>query len=69
MSTQPPANNVAIRPCTEADIAAITGIYPHHVLHRLASFEVEPPSENDSRQRYLDITGGGFPLCRGAACG
>jgi L-amino acid N-acyltransferase YncA len=61
MSTQPPANNVAIRPCTEADIRAITGIYAHHVLHGLASFEVEPPSENDLRQRYFDIVGGGFP--------
>jgi hypothetical protein len=61
MSTQPPANNVAIRPCAEADIRAITGIYAHHVLHGLASFEVEPPSENDLRQRYFDIVGGGFP--------
>jgi hypothetical protein len=39
MSTQRPASNIAIRPCTEADIAAITGIYAHHVLHGLASFE------------------------------
>ena len=61
MSTEPPANNVAIRPCTEADIAAITRIYAHHVLHGLASFEVEPPSENDMRQRYVDIIAGGFP--------
>ena len=61
MSTPPPANNVAIRPCTEADIAAITRIYAHHVLHGLASFEVEPPSENDMWQRRLDIIGGGFP--------
>jgi L-amino acid N-acyltransferase YncA len=61
MSTQPPSNNVVIRPCTEADIAAITGIYAHHVLHGLASFEVEPPSEIDLRQRYFDIIGGGFP--------
>jgi L-amino acid N-acyltransferase YncA len=61
MSTQPPANNVAIRPCTEADIAPITGIYAHHVLHGLASFEIEPPSENDMRQRRLEIIGGGYP--------
>ena len=61
MSAQSPANNVAIRPCTEADIAAITRIYAHHVLHGLASFEVEPPSENDLRQRRLEIIGSGFP--------
>ena len=40
---------------------AITRIYAHHVLHGLASFEVEPPSENDMRQRYVDIIAGGFP--------
>ena len=61
MSTQRPASNIAIRPCTEADIAAITGIYAHHVLHGLASFELEPPSEKELRQRYFDIIGGGFP--------
>ena len=61
MATQPPANNVAIRPCTEADIAAITRIYAHQFLHGLASFEVEPPSENDMRQRRIDIIGRGFP--------
>jgi L-amino acid N-acyltransferase YncA len=31
------------------------------VLHGLASFEVEPPDENDLRQRYFDIISGGFP--------
>jgi hypothetical protein len=61
MSIQPPANYVAIRLCTEADAAAITGIYAHHVLHGLASFEIEPPSENDMQQRRLEIIGGGFP--------
>ncbi len=61
MSTQLPARNIAIRPCTEADIATITEIYSHHVLHGLASFEVEPPSENDMRQRRLDIIAGRFP--------
>ena len=60
MSTQPPANNVAIRPCTEANIAAITRIYAHHVLHGLASFEVEPPSENECGSGTLDIIGGDF---------
>jgi L-amino acid N-acyltransferase YncA len=61
VSTQSPTKNVAIRPCTEAGIAAITRIYAHHVLHGLASFEVEPPSENDMRLRRLDIIAGRFP--------
>jgi L-amino acid N-acyltransferase YncA len=39
----------------------ITGIYAYHILHGLASFEVEPPSEKELRQRYFDIIGGGFP--------
>src|SRR5260370_24485196 len=40
MSTQPPAVSVVIRPCEEDDVAAITTIYAHHVLHGLASFEI-----------------------------
>ena len=55
MTPQPPLDNIAIRACEEGDIAAIATIYAHHVLHGLASFEVEPPSESDMRQRRLDI--------------
>jgi L-amino acid N-acyltransferase YncA len=61
VSTQRLASNIAIRPCAEADIAAITAIYAHHVLQGLAYFELEPPSEKELRQRYFDIIGGGFP--------
>jgi phosphinothricin acetyltransferase len=45
MSPQLPTVNVAIRACEEGHVAAITTIYAHHVVHGLASFEVEPPSE------------------------
>ena len=31
---------VTIRPSAEADIATITAIYHHHVLHGAASFEI-----------------------------
>lgn len=61
MTPQPALDNIAIRACEERDIAAIATIYAHHVLHGLASFEVEPPSESDMRQRRLDIVGRGFP--------
>ncbi|MBV8736305.1 MAG: N-acetyltransferase [Alphaproteobacteria bacterium] len=61
MSPQPSVGNIAIRICEKGDIAAITAIYAHHVLHGLASFEIEPPSENDMRQRRRDIVGRGFP--------
>jgi L-amino acid N-acyltransferase YncA len=42
MSLQPPVDNIAIRTCEEGDIAAIAVIYAYHVLHGLASFEIEP---------------------------
>lgn len=61
MTPQPSLDNIAIRACEEGDIAAIATIYAHHVLHGLASFEVEPPSESDMRHRRLDIVGRGFP--------
>jgi L-amino acid N-acyltransferase YncA len=61
MNPQPPVDNIAIRACEEGDIAAVTAIYAHYVVYGLASFEIEPPSENDMRQRRLDIVGRGFP--------
>jgi L-amino acid N-acyltransferase YncA len=61
MSPQSPVDNVAIRACEEGDIAAITAIYAYHVLHGLASFEIEPPSESDMRQRCRDILSRGLP--------
>jgi L-amino acid N-acyltransferase YncA len=73
MSTHPPAADVAIRACEERHVPAITTIYAHHVLHGLASFEIEPPSENDMRQRRLDLVGREFPYlvaeCAGEVVG
>jgi phosphinothricin acetyltransferase len=74
MSTiQPAAASVSIRACEAGDVAAITKIYAHHVLHGLASFETEPPSENDMRQRRFDIVSRGFPYlvaeCAGEVVG
>jgi phosphinothricin acetyltransferase len=73
MSTQPPVVEVAIRTCEEGHVAAITTIYAHHVLHGLASFEVEPPSENAMRQRRFDVVGRGLPYlvaeCAGEVVG
>jgi phosphinothricin acetyltransferase len=53
-------SKIVIRRCEESDIAAIAATYAHHVLHGLASLEIEPPSENDMRQRRLDIVARGF---------
>lgn len=50
-----------LRAATPADIPAIQAIYAHHVLHGLASFEIEPPSVAEMRSRFESITGGGYP--------
>ena len=40
-----------IRPSTDADIAAITAIYAHHVLHGSGSFEEVPPDSDEMQRR------------------
>ena len=52
---------LTIRPATPADIAAITGIYAHAVLHGTASFELDPPGEADMAGRMATLLNGGFP--------
>lgn len=57
-----------IRASTEADLAAITRIYSHHVLHGTGTFETTPPSESDMQARRADVLGKGLPwlvVCRG----
>ena len=50
-----------LRDATAADIPSIQAIYAHHVLHGLASFEVEPPSPAEMRRRFESISTGGYP--------
>jgi L-amino acid N-acyltransferase YncA len=50
-----------IREAKEADIAAITGIYAHHVLHGTASFETVPPDNDEMERRRSDVVGRGLP--------
>jgi len=50
-----------VRPAAVEDIAAIQVIYAHHVLHGLASFEIEPPPVAEMRQRFDAVRAGGFP--------
>jgi L-amino acid N-acyltransferase YncA len=52
---------VQLRPATPQDLPAIHAIYAHHVRHGLASFEEEPPSLEELRRRYDEITGRGQP--------
>ena len=50
-----------LRPAAAEHIPAVHAIYAHHVLHGLASFEEEPPSLEEMRRRYEDITRRGLP--------
>ena len=50
-----------IRPSQDGDIAAITTIYAHHVLHGTGTFEIDPPTEADMAQRRADVLARGLP--------
>ena len=49
-----------IRPATEADLPRITAIYSHHVLHGTGTFETEPPTLDQMRQRLQEAGGQGL---------
>jgi len=51
---------VTVRPATAHDIAAITRIYRHAVLHGTASFEIEPPEEAEMGARQQLLLDGGY---------
>lgn len=51
-----------IRDVTEGDAEAIAGIYGYHVLHGTASYEIEPPSADDTLAKIRRITGPGWPF-------
>ena len=40
---------------------AITAIYRHHVLHGLATFEIDPPDETEMARRFAAIRELGLP--------
>ena len=50
-----------VRPATVADIPAITAIYRHHVLHGLATFELDPPDAAEITRRFAEIRELGLP--------
>ena len=50
-----------VRASAEGDLAAITAIYTHHVLHGLASFELEPPDAAEMGRRRADALARGLP--------
>ncbi len=50
-----------IRPSVDADLAAITTIYEHHVRHGTGTFETEPPSVVEMATRRQDVRARGLP--------
>jgi len=52
---------IIVRDACDEDVSALTALYAQHVLHGLATFEVEPPDEAEMRRRLHDLTERGFP--------
>jgi L-amino acid N-acyltransferase YncA len=50
-----------IRPSVEADVEAIAAIYARHVLNGTGSFETEPPSIEEMRDRRALLVARNFP--------
>ena len=50
-----------IRPSRDEDLAAITAIYTHHVLHGTGTFEMDPPTESEMAGRRADVLARGLP--------
>ena len=50
-----------VRASAEADIPAIAAIYADAVLHGTASFELEPPTEEEMHRRRAAVVAGGYP--------
>ena len=50
-----------LRSARADDVPLILSIYAQHVLHGLATFEEEPPSIDEMRQRLVEVTARGLP--------
>ena len=54
--------NMEIRTVTDGDMAAIQTIYDHHVLHGLASWELQPPDIAELAARRDALLNSGYPF-------
>ena len=50
-----------VRESIDADLAAVTAIYAHHVRHGTGTFELEPPDEAQMRGRREAVIAAGWP--------
>lgn len=53
--------SLTVRPSQDGDVAAITAIYAHHVLHGTASFEEAAPDAAEIARRRAAVLAQGFP--------
>lgn len=60
--TRPREVAPVIRAAIDADLAAITAIYGHHVLKGTASFETEPLTLEEMARRRAEVVGRGLPF-------
>lgn len=51
-----------IRQVRKQDAPAVAAIYAHHVLHGTASYDTQPPSEEDTLAKIRRILGAGWPF-------
>jgi phosphinothricin acetyltransferase len=61
MSTASPPSGVVLRAARRDDIPQIAAIYADAVRNGTASYELEPPSENEMASRFEALEKGGFP--------
>jgi phosphinothricin acetyltransferase len=54
-------SDIQIRTAKDSDVAAITDIYAHHVLHGTGSFEIDPPDKAEIARRMADVVNRGLP--------
>jgi L-amino acid N-acyltransferase YncA len=52
---------IVVRAAIVSDMAAIAGIYAHHVSHGTGTFETEPPDEEEMIRRWSEVTTRGLP--------
>ena len=55
------SNGVVVRDATDDDMAYVQGIYAHHVLNGLATFEEVPPTVDEMRSRRNAVVAAGLP--------
>ena len=61
MPIAPETMTVSIRAAIKSDLPSIARIYAHAVLHGTASFELEPPDENEMTRRYHALVDNNYP--------